>query len=110
MDIVKLSTVKQSEIACSIMRLHTTDLPWSFLSGSGSACSKAETVDARSATADTDVGRSLDLTAACTEAWLRERALFLCRLLDMSFFMTASMSATSQGGFRNTTYTLSQVS
>ncbi len=56
------------------------------------------TCEARSASADSLVGRSLSLRAACRQAWLRERSALLCRLLDMSFFITASMSATSQGG------------
>lgn len=62
------------------------------------------TCEARSASADSLVGRSLSLRAACRQAWLRERSALLCRLLDISFFMTASMSATSQGGAREIAY------
>ena len=60
--------------------------------------SMVRTCEARSASAGSLVGRSLSLRAACRQAWLRERSALLCRLLDISFFITASMSATSQGG------------
>ena len=82
--------------------------PLSVLAGSGSMSSTEETLEARSATREREVGRSRAFTAAAKREWQRESSALLCRVLDMSFFMTAIMSPTSQGGATKIAYNTHQ--
>ena len=67
--------------------------------------STEETFEARSATAEREVGRSLPLRAAAKREWQRDSSALLCRVPLMSFFITAIMSATFQGGLTDTACT-----
>lgn len=80
--------------------------PLSVLAGSGSMSSTEETLEARSASRERDVGRSRAFTAAAKREWQRESSALLCRVPDMSFFMTANISATSQGGGTEIAYNM----
>ena len=79
--------------------------PLSVLAGRGSMSSTEETFEARSTTAEREVGRRLPLSAAVKREWQRDSSALLCRVALMSFFITASMSAASQGGLTDTAFT-----
>lgn len=64
--------------------------------------STEETVEARSTTEEREGGRWRPFTAAAKREWQRDSSTLVCRVLDMSFFITATMSATSQGGATET--------